>query len=231
MAYRANYSSTPSDSGVLGTANGVSLFAAGEFYVQYSGFAAIASSTAETSILFAQASATANTLIKPATGTVQMSGDPSGKGPGSSLYLPGTRGQILQLGGQGGLTIGTIIRGEFNGVFGITGTPDITTKLVLRNPTTGAVAYTLATTAFTTTVAGAIIVRPRFCVTANSTPTAGTIVGFVEVTGPVTGAIATATSTTVDLTQSYIIDVTHTWSADSASNTMLYYFGNIGLVG
>lgn len=237
MAWIAPYSSTPSNAKMLATLNGVNLFAKGDFYVQYGGFAEYASSTTETSIPFAQASATANLLTKPASGTVQMSDDPSYSkyGPGSNLLLPGTKGQILLGGGQGAFTIGTVIDGEFMGSLGITGTPYLVFKLVLRNPLTGAVAYTLATGNLLTTVAGAVIVRPKIVVSAVGT--SGTIVGIIEaIGGGTTAAVGAAsvsaiTSTTVDTTQNYILDLTQTWSASSASNTTTFYYGRFGLVG
>lgn len=233
MAWIANLNNAAADAKVITTLNGPSCFMSGQFYVQYSGLlSALASSTTETSIFFNQASATANTKTVPTTGAVNLSSDPTGKAPAASLYLPGPGALGSSNQAMGSLTLGTVIDGRAVGTFGINGTPDVTAKLVLRNPDTGAVAYTLATSAVTTTTAGGVVLLPSFCVTA--TGTSGTICGAIGIlAGGLAGTAAAGavTSTTVDTTKSYIIDLTWTWGTSHSSNTVTFYYASMGLLG
>ena len=211
--------------------NGVSTFEVGPFYAQYgTGITTQASTTTEWSILFniASNSSSKSTLTIPtasaAISAINLADDPTGKSPGASLYLPGTSQLNVPTGPFGALMLGSMISGEFWGVVGITSTPTIEWKMYLRKPSDGSVAYTLAdsSTGFAP-AAGGLFLKPMLAVSAVGTK--GSITASFMAIGGTSAYVMTPTVTTVDTTQSYILDITGTWSASSASNTYTFYHG------
>jgi len=231
MPLIASFENDASEGRQTQTINGIGIFLAGPFYGSYgSGFTVTGAS--DWSICFNQLSATANTLGAPAaTATlspINLSSDPTGKYPSASLFLPGASQLNVPTGPYGALSLGTIFNGVFYGKFNnASSTPTIRCRLYLRNAATGAIAYTLADTTSAATTSSAsdqsLIINPNFCVT-SVTKGAGTIVGFMNVTtaGAAT-TISAPTITTLDTTQSYILDVGFLWSAAGSNSATIYY--------
>ena len=228
MPFIASPGNDSTCSKVMPTLNGVQLFTAGPFYGQYGTGITLANSNTETSLCFNQAAATANTRSAPAASAavspINLSSDPTGTNIMASLQLPGVSQLNVPTAPYGALSLGTIFNGAFYGVIGITATPTLAIKILLRNPTTGAVAYTLISTTTTfSPVAGGLLIEPNFCVT--SVGQTGTITATCQFQAGTYGCIFTPTVTTVDTRQSYILDLTATWSAASPSNTLTIYYG------
>jgi hypothetical protein len=234
MPWIASYINDSTEGKMLSTQNGPSLFTTGCFYTQYGTGITVASSTTDTSIIFNQATATANTLTVPtpaaAMTAVNLSSDPTGKQPGSTLLLPGPAQLNNPQQPYGALSLGTIFYGEFVGTVGITATPNIRIRVYLRNPLTGAIVYTICDTTVATflPVAGSLIINPMFCVI--NTGAAGTIVGTILATGGTSSYAGVTQVTTVDTRQSYILDVGVLWSAISALDTLTVYYGNFEIL-
>ena len=230
MPLIASYNSDATEGKMLPTSNGLSVFTAGPFYGQYGTGFTVANSTSEWSWLYNQAaSSTTNgglTLPAPSTAVtaINMSSDPTGKFPGASLYLPGSGQLNVPTGPYGALSLGTVFSGLFAGSVGITSTPTIAFKIYLRSPTTGAVVYTLLNTSTTfAPVAGGLLVEPTFCVTAVGA--AGSITAMLNAQGGTSGVAVTPTVAAVDTRQSYLLDFTATWSAQSSSDTYTINYG------
>jgi hypothetical protein len=230
MPLITSYNSDSTEGKMLPTLNGISIFTVGPFYGQYGTGITVANSTTEWSWLYNQASSSTTNggLVGPTPSTavtaINMSSDPTGKGPGASLYLPGSGQLNVPTGPYGALSLGTIFSGLFAGSVGITSTPTIAFKIYLRNPLTGAVVYTLLST--TTTFApsaGGMLVEPNFCVTAVGA--AGSITAMLNAQGGTAGVAVTPTVTAVDTRQSYLLDFTATWSAQSSSDTYTINYG------
>ena len=214
------------------TLNGVTLFVAGPFYGQY-GTGVVVTGASDWSIVFNQLTATANTVGYPtasaANTAINLSSDPTGKYPQASMFLPGSSILNVPTGPYGALALGTVYNGNFFGKFNnASSTPTIRARLYLRNASTGAIAYTIAdTTSAAQTSSGSdqsLIINPTFCVT-SVTKGAGTIVGFMNITSAGSSTISAPTVTTVDTTQSYVMDVGFLWST-AGSNTSTIYFGD-----
>jgi hypothetical protein len=214
------------------TLNGITLFVAGPFYGQY-GTGVVITGASDWSVIFSQLTATANTVGIPtasaANTAINMSSDPTGKSPQASMYLPGSSILSVPTGPYGALALGTVYNGNFYGKFNnASSTPTIRARLYLRNASTGAIAYTIAdTTSAAQTSSGSdqsLIINPTFCVT-SVTKGAGTIVGFMSITAGGTDTVSAPTVTTVDTTQSYILDLGFLWST-AGSNTSTIYFGD-----
>jgi hypothetical protein len=214
------------------TLNGISLFVAGPFYGQY-GTGVVITGASDWSVIFSQLTATANTSGIPtataANTAINLSSDPTGKYPQASVFLPGSSILNVPTGPYGALALGTVYNGAFYGKFNdASSTPTIRARLYLRNAATGAIAYTIAdtTSAALTSAAGdqSLIINPTFCVT-NVTKGAGTIVGFMNITAAGVDTVSAPTVTTVDTTQSYVLDLGFLWST-AGSNTSTIYFGD-----
>jgi len=192
---------------------GPPLFNGGLFYAQYGASAAVANSTAEATLL-------SNTSSTAVTFYTQNSG---------ATYLAST----LAL-NAGLLGIGTILYGRVVTSASTTGTPNLTIKVNLNNATTGTSTYTLATTAATATGSGlsSANVSVDFECVVVSTGTSGSMISTIkEIETATIKANPAANLVTVDTTQPYTLDVTATWSAASASNTITTQYAWIGIRG
>jgi hypothetical protein len=230
------------------TLNGPSVFLSGAFSVNYvaAGYVIGASATggigdAEWSI-FSGVNATSNanfvantvsTAVNPSTMTwVNVSSDPTGKGPGSTLYLPGTAQLNVPTAPYGALTAGTWFSGRIIGLWNNTATPTFQMRMHLRSPVTGKVVYTIIdTTAYTTITNNGLgfKAQPSFVVVSGGT--AGKIIGTMDINYGISGYQAAPVTTTVDCTQSYILDISAKFGTASASNGLTIYSAEIELVG
>lgn len=219
MAWVEGTANDSSDARMSQTLNGPQLFTTGMFYCQY-GQVSYNTSTTETSIIWNQAAATANTRsVPPYTTALSMTNDATGQGaPGSSLFLSGYANGTTP---YGALTLGTVIQGKFFGsIKNNSSTPAFTVKLLLRNASTGAVAYTLSSKAITmVSTASATGVTLDWDIQVLSVG----LTGSVGVTGMFLSdawakPASVYTATTVDTSQNYILDATVTFDASSANN-------------
>ena len=232
----------------MGTLNGPSLFSSGAYSINYipAGYVIGASATggvgdAEFSIFSgvnasSNANFTANTVSTATNPSVMsyvnLSPDPSGKGPGSSLLLPGASQLNVPTAPYGALTVGTWLSGRILAKWNNTATPTFQVRMHLRNPMTGKVAYTIAdTTAFTTITNNGLGMKivPSFVVLSGGT--AGSIVGTMELSYGISGYQSAPNVTTVDCTQNYILDVSMKIGTASASNAVTVYGACFELVG
>ena len=229
MPWIASLVNDSTDGKMSPTLNGPSMFMVGPFYGQYGTGVTLNTSTTEWSLLFniASSSSTINAATAPTPSTaispINLSSDPTGKGPGATLYLPGSSQLNVPTGPYGALALGSIFAGSFFGSINNTSTPTIRFRLYLRNAATGAVAYTIAdTTAFTmATISGGplgIMINPSFSVSAVGAT--GSIIGNIEVTYGPNGWFGVPITTAVDTRQSYILDLTAQWGTSSASNAL-----------
>lgn len=249
MAWIGSTVNGSTDQKMQPTLNGGNLFLNGPFSIAYatSGYVIGASATggvgdAEYSIfsgLSASSNANflANTVSTASTpsvlGYVNLASDPTGKGPGSSLFLPGASQAQGMVNPYGSLIAGTWFSGRIFGKFKSTGTPTFQVRVHLRNPITGKIAYTICdTTAFTTVNVAADLglkIVPSFVVTTGGS--SGTIIGTIDINYGVNGYQSNPTITTVDCTQSYILDVSMKWGTAAVANTTTIYGALFDLVG
>ena len=212
-----------SDDRMIQTTSGVNLFWGGAMYLQYGSTTALANSTTETTLLN-------NTSGNVASyGFGQALGQPA---DGSSLALPGVINGV-----QSGLSAfipGTLYRAKLYGSIGNTGTPTLRIRTVLRNALTNAITYTIAdSTALTmSTITGTGDFEYECDIMAVSigTNTAGTFtLGSVKTRALLDYAVTTVSrgfqstpwaTTSIDTTQTYLLDVLATWGTASASNTI-----------
>ena len=206
------------------TMNGPSLMATGNFCVQYSTFTT--TSTSEWSIISNQLAATA--ITNPLAGTsaptfLNLADDPTGKSPASTVFLPGTASATSLAAPMGAFTLGTQLQLNFFGTFTAGGT--MLCKLTLRNPVTGAVAYTLTDSNTYSPTASAVGSHIEFnlCMTGTNSITAQ----YKHIYGAGSYA-APLKVTTVDFTQNYVLDATITMGT---SGTYVAGFMNARLVG
>lgn len=248
MAWIPSYTNDATEQKMVPTQNGPNVFLDGSFMIAYAsaGYAIGGSATggvgdAEYSIFSglnatSNANFTANTAsvatVPSTMGYVNLSSDPTGKGPGSSLYLPGA-GQPATPAPFGALVAGTWFTGRVLGKWNATSTPTFQVRVHLRSPDTGKVVYTIVdSTAFTTVAANNVGIKicPSFIVTTGGV--SGTIVGSIDLNYGVNGYQSAPTITSgVDCTKSYILDLSVKWGTASASNTITVYGAEFELVG
>lgn len=247
MALLGSLANTAIEQRAIPTQNGLMLFYNGAFYMGYnpSGYG-VNTTASEYSIFNGQndssnANFVANTIWTSGTSNpsvmtpINLSADPTGLGgPKGNLLLPGSSQANIPWGPMGAFTVGTLYTGAILGSINSTGTPTFQVRMHLRNPTTGKVAYTIAdTTAFTTTaISGGplgLYIVPTFQVLA--TGTSGKLAGWVEVNYGASGYEAAPVITTVDTTQSYILDISVKWGTSSASNAVVIYSAALEIVG
>ena len=229
MPLVTSYNSDSTEGKMLPTINGVSLFTVGPFFSGYGTGYTVANSTTESSIIYGSAAATTTAIVPTASAAwaaVNLSSDPTGKGPGSSVYLPGSAQSNIPAAQYGALVPGSIISGMFMGTVGITSTPTIAIKIYFRNYSTGAVAYTLLNTSTGwSPAAGGFLFEPYISVAVGGCK--GSIVSMCNISNATSGYTSAPTVTTVDCTQSYLIDISFTWSAANSSNTFTIYNGSL----
>jgi len=224
MAWIASYTNDTSDQKVTPTLNGPALFNSGSFYAQYGPAGGLTvTGTTEISLISGVIASTATTNPVNNAWTVNMSGDPTGKYPASSLYLPGFGSSSIQMAPMGAFTAGTIIRGQFWSKLTTGGT--YLPKLVLRNATTGAVAYTLTDT--TTHTPGATNLGAELVFTLAVTPS-NQITCFFKHEYGTAAYISPVKQTTIDPNQNYVLDALVTMGT---SGTQVVYFSQFELVG
>jgi hypothetical protein len=134
------------------------------------------------------------------------------------------------------LTLGTYLHGQFFGkIKNNASTPTLEFKVVLRNASTGAVAYTLTdhtvTMVSTASDTGLIL---EFGIQVSSVGTAGSIsawdqMGSAGWTG--TTLMQAPTITSVNTQLSYLLDASLTWGTSHANNALVLYGGYIRLIG
>ena len=201
----------PSQNPVNGA--GVPLFHGGQFYVQYGASTAIANSTVETSLLNNSSTTVVGFFTQGSAAAY----------PGSTLTL-----------NAGMLSLGTIFQGKVVGIISNTGTPTATVRLVLKNPSTGSVVYTVNTSGAVTTVStlSNSTFEALFEWIVTATGSSGSVTGRMSVLENATrnSNIAPA-AVTVDTTQPYNIDVLFTWGTASASNTVTAKYASFGVLG
>lgn len=224
MAWIGDSSVSATDMKGRATLNGPMLFNSGPFCIQY-GLITV-TSTSEWSIVANQLSATADTNPLAATAAstpLSLANDPTGKWPASTLYMPGFGSNSSQLAPMGAFTLGTIIKARFISTFTAGGT--FLPKLVLRNPVTGAVAYTLTDTSTYSPTASAVgSVLEFYMAVISATQIYATYVHNYS-TATQVGVPAT---TTVDFSKNYVLDATITMGT---SGTWAQQISNFELVG
>lgn len=184
------------------TGTGLSLFVGGDIYQQYGATAAIASSTAETSIL------------KP---SVQAS------------LRAGITGSAIPVLPANSLTLGSVLYGTFRGIIANTSTPNLTVRVVLKDAT-GTVVYALATTGATAmSNVSTSDLEIKFEAAVAAVGSSGSLVGWLNVRYAGTLITPVPAAVTVDTTAAYSVDVLLTWGTSSASNTATVYCGQIGI--
>lgn len=224
MAWIASTVNDSTDQKLQVTLNGPGLFNNGPFSVQYGAISV--TSTSEWSIVSNQLAATAATnplAVSTAATAVNLSNDPTGKWPGSTLYLPGFGTAGTPLAPMGAFTVGTVLKARFISTFTAGGT--FLPKLVLRNPVTGAVAYTLTNTStYSPTASGVGSILEFYMVVISSTQVYATYLHDYSTAS----AVGVPATTTVDFTQNYVLDATITMGT---SGTWAQQLGMFELVG
>jgi hypothetical protein len=243
MAWIASFTNDSTDQKAAQTQNGPVLLNSGVFALAYSnaGYIPISNSTSEFSILYgvndtSNANFTANTVVTSPLPTqmtyLNLSNDPTGKSPVAAFALPGSSQLNVPTAPLGALVEGTWLSGRIIGKWLATGTPAFQVRMHLRSPVTGKVVYTIAdSTAFTTVAANdlGLKINPSFIVTKGGA--SGQIIGTLDINYGVNGYQSKPTVTTVDCTQSYILDVSVKFGAASASNAPVFYGVCFELIG
>jgi hypothetical protein len=174
---------------------------------QYGTSAAIANSAAETSVL----------------NTAKVSPGVSGY-----VYAPSTS---LWASPANFLSVGVGVTGNFVGSIANTGTPTLRVRVVMKNPSTGAIVYTVADTgAVAMTSVSSSDFQIDFSSSIASIGATGSILGRCAFRYAGTIVSVPFATTTIDTTQAYLWDVLLTWGAASASNTMTLAYGQLGLI-
>ena len=212
--------------------NGMNAFFGGAMYLQYGASPAITNTTNET------------TLFNNVSGSIasygfgQALGQPNDV---SSLYITGNTGIN---GSLSGWIPGTFYRIKLQGTITNTGTPTIRIRTYLRNQA-GAIVYTLAdsTALATSTITGTgdFLYECDIMSVSMGTNTAGSFtLGSVNAVARFDYSSTTVvrvfqrtpfTTTAIDTTQTYYLDVTAAWGAASASNTITTQFGMVRIEG
>lgn len=248
MAWITSPTNQASEQKAAATLNGPSLLSSGAFMISYapSGYVVGASGTggvgdAEFSIFSGvnasnNANFVANTIstnpYPSVMSYVSLSGDPASKGPGGSLFLPGSGQLNVPTAPYGALTLGTWVSGRIIGLYNNTSTPTLQFRAHLRSPVTGKVVYTIIdSTAYATITNNGlgIKVQPSFVVVAGGA--SGKLIGTMDINYGISGYQSTPTVTTVDCTQSYILDLSCKWGTASASNGITFYSAEFELIG
>lgn len=173
---------------------------------QYGTSTAIASSTAETSIL----------------NTAKISSGVSGY-----VYITPS---ALWVSPQNFLSTGLGITGSFYGSIANTATPTLRIRVVLKNPSTGAVVYAIADTgAVAMTTISSSDFEVGFSSSVASVGATGSILARASFRYAGTIVSIPFATTSIDTTQAYSWDVLLTWGTSSASNTMTLAYGQLGL--
>ena len=163
---------------------------------QYISGAAIANSTTETSLY------TIAKFVPSMAGSVYTS-------PSTLVTIPANY-----------LSLGLLYTGKIVGSIANTGTPNLRTRVVLRN-SAGTVTYTISdTTATAMTTVSTVDFEVNFDMMVASVGTTGSVVGRISHRYATTTVYAAPAAVTVDTTAQYTIDVLLTWGAASASNTV-----------
>jgi hypothetical protein len=194
------------------TLNGPALTNSGMFSVQYS--LITITSTSAWSLFSNQLASTACTnplAVSGASTYLNMSSDPTGKWPQSTLFLPGFGSKPMQTAPMGALTAGTMIKVRSVATWTAGGT--FLPHLYLRSPSTGAISYTLTpvtTYSPTASAVGSILefyltVISATQVSAYTWHSWGAPAGAGALGGP-----GVPTTTTVDMTQDYVLDASIT---------------------
>lgn len=134
---------------------------------------------------------------------------------GGAYVIPSTLVTIP----QNFLSIGMLYRGKIVGTIANTSTPNLQTRLVLRN-VAGTITYVLSDTtavAMSNVSSSDFEVNWDFMVAAVGT--SGSLVGRINHRYATTLVTAVGAAVTVDTTQQYTIDCLLTWGTSSSSNT------------
>jgi hypothetical protein len=203
-------SNANSTEGVMLGLDGMDVFANGAFYVLGTPCTAIANSTTETSFFVGES-------------PVTIGQPPNQSAFGSTRYM-----------GPAQLNQGSLFKTDFWGTIANTGTPNLTIRFGLTNVATGTfnVLATTGAVAMTTT-SGTVFFHVRGCFSIKAVGASGSIAAAIgcEYLATATTIMSPLTTTTIDLTQQYKLDILGTWSAASASNTMVLSCGSFELIG
>ena len=188
----------------------------GYIYQQYKAGTAIANTVTETSMF-------TGTSIAP-----QLVGNMAQASTTTTVPIPALP--------AGFMALGTGIKGDLYSTIATTGTPTLRVRVVLKNPNTGAVVYTLGDSGAVAlgAITGTTELYVNFDAVCSSVGTAGSMVDRIAVTYGTTSVLNTVikqapASVTVDTTQGYLVDVLLTWGTASASNTTNLIMGTVGI--
>lgn len=199
-----------STEGVLVSLDNMDVFASGAFYILGSPCTAYANSTTETSLFVGEA-------------PIYVGQPPSQSAYGSTRTL-----------GPNQFNQGSKFNLDFYGTIANTGTPNLTLRFGFADVVTGTfnVLATTGAVAMTTT-SGTVYYHVHGGFSIVKTGSAGSVAALIgcEYLATAIGIFSPVTTTTIDLTKYYKLDILATWSAASASNTQVLSFGAFELIG
>ena len=201
--------SASSTDGVMNHLDGMNVFGSGAFYILNGGPSAYVSSTTETSLFTGE---TPVTIGQP----------PNQSTYGSTRYF-----------GPSILNQGSMFNIDLFGTIGNTGTPNVTFRLGFVD--TSNTFNVLATTGVvaTSAITGTALMHIYGGINVVSVGSAGSVNAFIgiEYAPTLISIFSPLTTTSIDLTKIYKLDILATWGTSNSSNTMVLKYGAIELVG
>jgi hypothetical protein len=206
-----------SEAGMYRPSNGMPVFFSGAFYLLYGPTTSINTTTTETSIFGGDTSITTPIIVTAGN-------NPYPTNPGSSRAIPAN---ALN-------TQGTMFNGDFYGTIKTNGTPNIQFRLGLVNSAGTFTALADTTAQAMTSEASSVYLHVSTGFSVLKTGSTGSIQGYIGIEYAPTNIClfsAYTTTTSLDLTQNYTLDIRATWGTSDANNIVQINHGAFEIIG